>query len=199
MRFHHLCLLLGRRQEGHSQPLAAGSFTLTRLSRFIKVPLFICSQSVLSFSRDLVRLRNARLWSAANVLTRDASRHSREQMQTHGLRPPFSQPAKWREKNSAWAVVQTGSDIFFKQGLSRKKKKTKTRHLRLEAKKGLTHGRAAARRTQISVPNERSTAGASPYSRSHLLSFELWQSREEEPHTLCPMLLRMQLLSPGAL
>lgn len=195
MHFHHLCLLLGRRQEGHFQPLAAGSFTLTRLSRCIKVPLFICSQSVLSFFCDLVRLRNARLWSAVNVLTRDASRHSHEQMQTHGLRPPFSQPAKWREKNSAWAMVQTGSDIFCKQGLSRKK----MRHLRLEAKEGLTHGRAAARRSQISVPKERSTAGALPYSNSHLLSFELWQSREEEPRTLCPMLLQMQLLSPGTL
>lgn len=42
---------------------------------------------------DLVQLRNTRLWSAESVLTRSASRHSHEQMQAHGLRPPSFQLA----------------------------------------------------------------------------------------------------------
>lgn len=49
------------------------------------------------------------------------------------------------------------------------------------------------------MPRERSTAGTLPYSRSHLIFFELLQSSEVESHTLCPTLLQMQPLSPGTL
>lgn len=101
---------------------------LLRLSQHIKVSLFICSQSMLSFFHDLVRLRNASLWSAVSVLTCDASRHSHEQMQTHRLRPPFFQPASGE---------RTVHGLWFKQDLKYSPSREfsrKMRHLKTGSK-----------------------------------------------------------------